>query len=356
MKRILMVYGTRPEALKLWPILCLARAEYAEDFEFRAWFTNQSEGHFVPDIVPDWSAYRSCGTALAPSFGKIMSDMEWFFNNRNGWDAVMVQGDTFSTLAGAQTAYFRGIPVIHVEAGLRTYRRNPWPEEMIRTQVDGMSKYQFCPTSQSQDNICEDEDAYRRGSWMDAKYCRVTGNTIIDRIEMEPDTWDLQPMEPVILCTLHRRESWDRFGAMMGQLSRVIEAMPEHQFVFLAHPNGKFAPSGQARIRVKPAQDYRSMLALLRRSAAVITDSGGLIEEAAYFKKPCFILRDETERQESIDAGLARIVGRNGGITEIPQLMANLGDWFNPEALCPYGDGQASRRILDFLKDDQNWE
>lgn len=340
MKRILVVFGTRPESLKLWPIIKLAREEYAEDFYLQTYFTNQSEEQYIADIKPDWSARKCCGTMRPKGFGQILSDVEWFLDNRNGWDAVMVQGDTFSTLAGAQAAYFRDVPVIHVEAGLRTYRKNPWPEEMIRSQVDVMSQWRFAPTIRAKMAL-----GYERLS------CQVVGNTIIDRIKME----SLPPSKGAlhVLCQLHRRESWEKFAPMMEALASVIRKMPFKKFIFLSHPNGKLDPflrMAPGNVRILPHQEYRPFLELMNNSEALITDSGGLIEEAAYFGKPCFILRDETERMESVEAGLAKLLGRGKDISAIPYLMETLGDWFKPEAPCPYGEGQASRRILDHLK------
>lgn len=342
MKQILVIFGTRPESLKLWPIIKMAREEYAEDILIQTYFTNQSEEQYIADIKPDWSARKRCGTHLSKSFGQIYADLEGFLENHDYWDAVMVQGDTFSTLAGAQAAYFSDIPVIHVEAGLRTFCRNPWPEEMIRSEVDLMSGWRFAPTKRSAKNLnVEGLDSF------------VVGNTIIDRIMMEHDIPDLGPTKPFFLCSLHRRESWYKFGAMMEQLEGVFKRIPDMDFVFVSHPNEKFSKhltEMSGNVHKKPAQDYPNMLARLRRCSAVITDSGGLIEEAAYLKKPCFVLRDETERMESVDAGLAKLLGRGKDISAIPYLVETFGDWFNSEAPCPYGDGQASRIILDHLK------
>ena len=356
MKRILVVFGTRPEALKFWPIIKLAKEEYTGKIELKTYVTNQSEEHFIQDISADFSAKNICGTRQASGFGKIYADLEWFLNNRNGWNAVMVQGDTFSTLAGAQAAYFRGIPLIHIEAGLRTFSRNPWPEEMIRRQVDLMSCWRFSPTVRAHEKLS-----------LYMLHDHMVGNTIIDRILLEPESKEPEPDEgnrltrsaftsdpktPYVLCSLHRRESWDKFGPMMEEMTRVIQKMSSTLFVFLSHPNGKLDPFfkfAPGNVQVLPHQEYRSLLRFMRGARAVITDSGGLIEEAAYFRKPCFILRDQTERMESVIAKLAKLLGRGKEISAIPPLMDNLEAWFNPDAPCPYGDGGASGRILDHL-------
>ena len=343
MKRILAVFGTRPESLKLWPIIKLAREEYADSLDIRTYFTRQSEEKYISDIEPDYAGKCSAGVR----FGQIYMGIESFLDD-NTPDAIMVHGDTFSTLAGAQAAYFRDIPVIHVEAGLRTFRKNPWPEEMIRCQVDRMAWVKFSPNVKAEKCLQEELGEPKSMSLM-------TGNTIIDRIGMSWPNYIDMP-ENMIICQLHRRESWEQFETMMRYLGQVFLYMADERFSFLSHPNGKVSGYDlPGNVRLITALEYPDMMSLLAHCKAVITDSGGLIEEAAYFKKPCFILRDETERMESVEIGLAKLIGRGKDISAIPWLIRNLGAWFNPEASCPYGDGQASRRILEFLKDKANW-
>lgn len=381
MKHILIAFGTRAEALKLYPLIHLWKQEsrYQEHLELSTYFTNQTERQYI-EFEPDHSAWDGEGrystSRARNSFLNLYGDLDGFLSTidvlkAQPIDAILVQGDTFSTLAGAQAAYFKGIPVMHLEAGLRTYTCNPWPEEKIRVMVDRLADVRFCPTPRAFFNLYH-EDV---GSWKGQHINLETGNTIIDmaQIEMANDeplsfshNAQLPPgiarslrEPPYFLCSLHRRESWAQFKGMMAVFGEMARSMDGFNFKFITHPNGKvdeFLKDLAPNIEVLSPCSHWETLWTLKLAAGVITDSGGLIEEAAYFKRPCFILRDETERMESIEACLAMVVGRGGDILKMPYYYEQAYEWFKADAPCPYGDGKAAECVLDFLANEDEWE
>ena len=353
MKRILIVFGTRPESLKIYPLI-----HYAKDFpdiDIKTYFTYQHEKKYI-EFEPTWAISSIGNGDIRGGIGQIYADLDWFMQKggtHKNYDYILVQGDTFSALAGALWGYYNKIPVIHVEAGLRTYKDNPFPEETNRVMIDRLSSIYFCPTGRDAEHIWNSDRMMAPG-----KSLEVIGNTIIDRLKMayeelvKNNTLSISlhiTNQSFFLCTLHRRESWDQFESMMGEL-KVISEKNRKLFYFIGNPNKKlnrFFCRTDWQLLYDP-QSYSNMVRLLYHCKGVITDSGGLIEEAAYLRKPCYILRDETERQDSIDANLAKLMGIKAFSDK---LIGDLADqsWFDKNAKCPYGEGDSAMKILSHL-------
>ena len=351
MKKILIVFGTRPESLKVYPLVY-----YAKEFpnlKVESYCTLQHEAKYL-DFEADYGISKFKESNLPPNnIGAIYDDLDWFLSQKQKeYDYILVQGDTFSALAGALWGYYNKVPVIHVEAGLRTFEEDPFPEEKNRDLIERLSSVWFCPTEQN----CQSTPIfkYRR------KNTYVVGNTIIDRLRMEMNSLKgLSELERkksegfergVYLCSLHRRESWDRFEGMLSLIKEASDKIKKG-FLFLTNPNRKlnkfFKNTGYMKM-IEPV-NYQEMVKLLINCEAVVTDSGGLIEEAAYLRKPCYILRDYTERQESVLMGLAVLLGREKGILKLSFLSEDNHFWFKKEVECPYGKGDSAKKILTIL-------
>jgi UDP-N-acetylglucosamine 2-epimerase (non-hydrolysing) len=269
-------------------------------------------------------------------------------------DLLLVQGDTTTTFVGALAAFYAGIPVGHVEAGLRSGDlQRPFPEEMNRRLVSELATLHFAPTRLAADNLLAEHVAPER--------IFVTGNTVIDALErphageLDAGLPELDPDRPVLLVTAHRRESWDEAMAELGgALADIARQRPELQIVFPIHRNpvvrDAIEPSvaGCRNVLVIEPVPYGPFVELMRRATVILTDSGGIQEEAPSFGVPVLVFREVTERSEAIAAGTARLIGVRGPdiVAEVLELVDH------PEArsrmaraVNPYGDGRASDRI-----------
>jgi UDP-N-acetylglucosamine 2-epimerase (non-hydrolysing) len=279
----------------------------------------------------------------------------------NPLDGILVQGDTTTAFAASLAAFYRKVPVAHVEAGLRT--RNilqPWPEEVNRRLTAGMTQLHFAPTPLARENLLAEA--------IPADDIVVTGNTVVDSVEklleMQALDYPLPPGvpddgSPLVLMTSHRRESW---GVELENICHAIleltEAFPQIRVIYPVHLNPNVHNTAQAmlgnrdRIHLIPPVDYFEFLSLLRRCQLVLTDSGGVQEEAPIFHKPVLVLRKVTERPEAAMLGMAKIVGtsREAIVREASRLLSSE---FAYRAMtsgdCPYGDGNASARIATAL-------
>jgi UDP-N-acetylglucosamine 2-epimerase (non-hydrolysing) len=279
------------------------------------------------------------------------------------FDWVLVQGDTTTTLAAAQAAFHRRVPVGHVEAGLRTGNlREPFPEEWNRRAVDALSDWLFAPTERSRDNLLAEG--------VPAERVMVTGNTGIDALllaleaptpELPAELAALDPARPLVLVTAHRRES---FGAPLESMCQGLAALAAREngtgvsVVYPVHPNPHVRQAvdkhltGRPNVCLLPPLDYHRFVHLMRRAHLILTDSGGIQEEAPSLGKPVLVLRDRTERPEAVEAGTAKVIGVTGEavVSEVDRL---LGDQAAYRAMAtarnPFGDGHASERIVDAL-------
>jgi UDP-N-acetylglucosamine 2-epimerase (non-hydrolysing) len=276
-------------------------------------------------------------------------------------DCVAVQGDTTTALAASMAALYRRIPVVHVEAGLRSGdMNNPYPEEANRKMISSIADIHFVPTHQSRANLLREGISEDR--------IVVTGNTVVDAMHSVVDRLPIEPLPALqnvdlnsrfILVTTHRRESWGQeLHNVCFALRDLIASFPDLNIVFPVHLNPKVGEpvkeilGGHARIHLLPPLDYVSFVQLMQRCHFVMTDSGGIQEEAPSFGKPVLVMRQVTERPEAAEAGIARIVGtsRTRLVEEAAYLLTDSEAYRRMSSVgSPYGDGKASERIAASL-------
>jgi UDP-N-acetylglucosamine 2-epimerase (hydrolysing) len=364
--RILCVFGTRPEAIKMAPVI-RALAAPSSGLEAVVCVTDQHREMLDQvlrffDVTPDYRlGVMRPGQTPSEVVARVLERLPAVFDDVRP-AGVLVQGDTTSTVAAALAAFHAHVPVGHVEAGLRTNRLDsPFPEEANRRLTTVVARWHFAPTPQARENLlCER---------VTASSIMVTGNPGVDALLSAVERLGdrrVGPRLPVeatrrlVLVTAHRRES---FGAplveLCGALRELAERNPDVELVYPVHLNPQVqAPvrrilRDHPRIHLLPPVGYAELVDLLRRCHLVLTDSGGIQEEAPSLGKPVLVLRDTTERGEGIAAGTARLVGtsRRRIVAETERL---LGDAAAYEAMArahnPYGDGRASERIVLVLR------
>jgi UDP-N-acetylglucosamine 2-epimerase (non-hydrolysing) len=357
--KIAIVAGTRPEVIKLAPVRAalLARTGIKP-----IWISTEQQSTLnaqtldVMGVAPDIIlAPPSPERSLGGRFAEVMDRLDDAFG-RIDPDFVLVQGDTSTTAAGAMAAFARRIPIGHVEAGLRTFDLDrPFPEEGWRCVVGQLAALHFAPTDVAAANLI------RVG--VDPARVHVTGNTGIDSVRLTGDRVRPEPLSGGlrrVLVTLHRRENWEaNLDKVLSGLVMLRDHIPDIEIVFVAHANPMlrdrvFAWLGdQSRIRIVGPLDYLSFLAFLKSATLVLSDSGGVQEEAPVFGAPVLVLRDSTERMEAVDAGVARLVGaeRETVVAAASQLLLNERERLEMvRAVSPFGDGFSAGRIADILE------
>jgi UDP-N-acetylglucosamine 2-epimerase (non-hydrolysing) len=369
--KVLFIFGTRPEAIKLCPVIRYFRDECDGRFDVRICVTAQHRAMLdqvleVFRVEPhyDLNAMRP-GQSLTSATSLILSELEPILQSDRP-DLVLVQGDTATTLCGALAAFYLRIPVGHIEAGLRTGdMAQPFPEEMNRVVVGRLSTLHFAATPWAASNL--------RSEGVDHSRITVTGNTGIDAVlyirdllennQLHGRDWsDLDPGRKLIVVTAHRRES---FGEGFEQISTAlleIARLPDVQIVYPVHPNPNVTEpirrnlGGHPHIRLVEPLDYISFGDLMRRSYLLLTDSGGIQEEAPSLGKPVLVLREKTERPEAVEAGTATLVGTDVRkiVDTTTFLVQNAAEYERRRRIHnPYGDGMASRRIARFILDSE---
>ncbi len=370
-RNVLAVFGTRPEAIKMAPLI--HRLQGSNDFELRICVTGQHR-HMLDqvlrlfDIVPDFDLnVITQGQTLAGITTRVLNGVHDVLD-RFQPEVVLVHGDTTTTLAATFAAFYRNVAVGHVEAGLRTGDLTaPWPEEMNRRVTDVMASWHFAPTQQALDTLV------REG--VNPERIRLTGNTGIDALlnvkqrleadaEMQRGLADLYPfLDParsLILVTGHRREN---FGAPFERLFTALRALadrnPDIQIVYPVHLNPRVREpvhdilSGHPSIHLIEPQEYLPFVYLMSRACLIVTDSGGIQEEAPALGKPVLVTRDTTERPEAVAAGTARLVGTDPDrlIAAAELLLRDPEEYAcMSRAHNPFGDGRASERIVHALQ------
>ena len=362
--KVMTVFGTRPDTIKMAPVVrALARARPA--IEPVVCVTAQHRQMLddlltlfgiVPDFDLDVMRHDQTITQITT---RVLEGMEGVLALAKP-DVVLVHGDTSTSTAAALAAFYAKIPVGHVEAGLRTSTIwEPFPEEMNRRLTGRIASYHFSPTDRARENL-EREN-------VPAADVIVTGNTVIDAFlevashepESPPPAWDgLDPSRPWIFVTAHRRENHDRMEAICGALAD-IAAFPERPQILLpVHPSPRVAPivhrllDGVAGIKLVAPLPYDTTVHSIKRSTLVLTDSGGIQEEAPCLGKPVLVMRDETERPEGIEAGTLELVGSDPRaiVAATRRLLGDETAYARmSRANNPYGDGRAARRIVDWL-------
>uniref|UniRef100_A0A7C4CA58 UDP-N-acetylglucosamine 2-epimerase (non-hydrolyzing) n=1 Tax=candidate division WOR-3 bacterium TaxID=2052148 RepID=A0A7C4CA58_UNCW3 len=360
-RKVLVCLGTRPEAIKLAPVI-RELERFPHSFSVRVLATAQHREMLdqvlkVFDIRPDidLDVMRSRQSLAALSASLFCGVERVLLAERP--DVVVVQGDTTSALISAQTAFYLQVPVAHVEAGLRT--RDPFvpfPEEMNRRLIGALAVLHFAPTDRARANLIREGVPARR--------IHVTGNTAIDALlavlkkgESQPAAVlnRVRPGQRVILVTGHRRESFGPgFRRVCRALVTIVRRNPDVDIVYPVHLNPgvrvpvRKALGGVSRIHLVEPLEYRPFVELMRNAYLILTDSGGIQEEAPTLGKPVLVLRDKTERQEGIRAGTAKLVGTGvARIVRETELLLRSPSAYRRMAVAanPYGDGRAAARI-----------
>jgi len=370
-KRILTVFGTRPEAIKMAPLVKLLEAD--NEFDSRVCVTGQHREMLdqvlsLFEIRPEYDLnIMKPGQDLYDVTTRTLMGMREILQSFKP-DCVLVHGDTSTTFAATLAAYYEQIDVGHVEAGLRTGDlSSPWPEEGNRVLTDSLSRWHFAPTSNSRDNLIREN--------VSENSIEVTGNTVIDalyqvvdKIRHSPEMTRklseefpfLDPARKMILVTGHRRES---FGGGFERICRALHDIaakyPEAQVVYPVHLNPNVQEpvnrllSDVNNIHLIEPQDYLPFVYLMEQSYLILTDSGGVQEEAPSLAKPVLVMRDNTERPEAVEAGTVRLVGtcESAIVDNVSELMDDPESYNNmAKAMNPYGDGKACLRIVSTLR------
>lgn len=366
MGRILFVFGTRPEAIKLCPLVQRLRAQ-PEHFQVKVAVTAQHRDmldqvleafRVHPDFDLDLMQPEQTLGALT---ARILAGMETVLSAARP-DLVVVQGDTNTTFAAALGAFYRRVPVAHVEAGLRTGDLGqPFPEEMNRVLTSRIAAFHFAPTRAAEAALLREGVA--------AETIFVTGNTGIDAVlwvrgalergELQAPEWPwLDPAKRLVLVTCHRREN---FGPGFDRAMRALAALaerPDVQLVYPVHRNPNvLGPAhsrldGHANIVLLDPLPYVAFVDLMRRSAMIVTDSGGIQEEAPSLGKPVLLLREKTERPEAVAAGTVKLVGTDERqiVAEAARLLDDAAEYARMTRVHnPYGDGTACAQIAQVL-------
>ncbi len=363
-KKLLFVFGTRPEAIKMAPIILEAKRN--SNFEVIVCITGQHREMIdqvlkLFEIKPDIDLNIMLpNQTLSGITSRVISEMEKVLKKIKS-DLVLIQGDTTTVMATGLVCFYNRIPIAHIEAGLRSYNiRSPFPEELNRRIVNLFSEYNFAPTKRA-------FDALKREG-IDENKIFLVGNTVIDSMlyilkqpvpQLVDELMSRIGNKKIILVTAHRRENFgDRIINICNGLKRLIERNNDIAIVYPVHFNPNIREpvfnnlSNLERVHLIEPVEYNVLVHLMKRSYIVITDSGGIQEEAPTLGKPVLIMRTETERPEGIEAGVAKLIGPFEGkiIEETEKLLKNEIEYKNmAKAINPYGDGTAAEKIVNIL-------
>ena len=369
-RKIAVVFGTRPEAIKLCPVVLALKNETS--FECSVCVTGQHREMLqqvldVFGIVPDTDlALMQPNQTLGDLTGRAIAALDKYLADEHP-DVVIVQGDTTTVFAAALAAFYHHIPVAHVEAGLRTWNfESPWPEEANRVLTTRLARWHFAPTENNKHNLLKEG--------VPAENIFVTGNTVIDallaarkKVAACPPTikelpsWLMTSDERVVLITGHRRENFgEGFENICTAIRNLAERFREVHFVYPVHLNPNVRePVGRIlgtycgrNVHLISPQGYLPFVALMNRAYMILTDSGGVQEEAPSLGKPVLVMRDTTERPEAVGAGTVKLVGmsRERIERETVTLLTDDKAYSNMASIAnPYGDGHAVERIVEVL-------
>ncbi len=365
MLKVMTIFGTRPEAIKMAPVV-KALAE-APDMDPIVTVTAQHRDMLdqvlrLFDITPDYDLnIMSPGQTLYDVTDRALLGLKSVLEEAKP-DVVLVHGDTTTTFAGALASFYQEIPVGHVEAGLRTGNiYSPFPEEMNRKLTGSLATYHFAPTSSSESNLVKEN--------INQDHLYVTGNTVIDALATtvredyvfeEEAINALDSTKRIVLVTTHRRENLgEPMRHVYGAIRQLVEEFVDIQIVFPVHKNPKVRQVVQEelgtveRVTLIDPLDYEPFANLMAKSYLILTDSGGIQEEAPALGKPVLVLRDTTERPEAVTAGTVRLVGTDkDAVHDAAYELLHDEDAYKimSNSVNPYGDGQASRRIVEALR------
>lgn len=375
MKKILLVFGTRPEAIKMAPLVKALQRDTAH-FEAKVCVTAQHRQMLdqvleVFEITPDYDLnIMAPNQDLYDITTKVLLGLRDVLKDFRP-DTVLVHGDTTTSMAASLAAFYQQIPVGHVEAGLRTFDMlSPWPEEMNRQVTDRMSTYYFAPTGQSRQNLLQEN--------IEEKKIFVTGNTVIDALLMAVDMIARKPgvkerlheeiqakgytvgTREYILVTGHRRENFgEGFLHICQAIKEIASERPDLDIVYPVHLNPNVQKpvyellSGVSNVYLISPLDYLPFIYAMQHATLILTDSGGVQEEAPSLGKPVLVMRNTTERPEAVEAGTVKLVGTDAAaiVSHVTELLRNKELYKRmSETHNPYGDGCACERILEALR------
>ena len=362
MKNILFVFGTRPEVIKLAPII-LELKKYPEKYklilcntEQQKELSNQTLGYFNLKADVNLGCMRPNQT-LAEIQTRILSSVDGVFKEYKP-DAVIVQGDTMTVLCGALVSFYNKVPVFHVEAGLRSYDIfEPFPEEVMRQMTSRVADLHFAPTEKNKQALIKENIAPNK--------IKVVGNTVIDALFcLSKDTMDraaefysnlgIDINDKLVLITAHRRENHgERIDRIIDAIKCLAEKYFDHTFIIPVHPNPNVKGKMHSRlknhnnIKLLEPLDYPNLVYLMKNAKLILTDSGGIQEEAPSFGCPTFVMRYETERQEGIDAGVSVLVGADYDkiVSLSSDILSKPKETTRLKATNPYGNGTSALKI-----------
>lgn len=375
MNKISIIFGTRPEAIKLAPVILELKRRV--DVTCRVCVTAQHRQMLdqvmdIFDIVPDVDLnLMRPNQSLSGLTSRALEAIDGYLANEKP-DVVIVQGDTTTVFSAALAAFYHKIPIAHVEAGLRTGNLDsPWPEEANRVLTSRLARWHFAPTETNRKNLLREH--------VPESQIYVTGNTVIDALLIALEKIKVAPPEipklpensldylgdkKMVLITGHRRENFGiGFENICIAISELAHKFPEIDFVYPVHlnPNVRkpvqdlLVASGAENIRLIEPLSYLPFVALMNRSHIILTDSGGVQEEAPSLGKPVLVMRDTTERPEAVEVGTVKIVGTDAEkiVSEASRLICCEDDYIQmTRKHNPYGDGTAAKRIVDVLSYD----
>lgn len=375
MKKVLLVFGTRPEAIKMAPLVKALQKDSVH-FETKVCVTAQHRQMLdqvleVFEITPEYDLnIMAPNQDLYDITSKVLLGLRDVLKEFQP-DVVLVHGDTTTSMAASLAAFYQQIPVGHVEAGLRTYDMlSPWPEEMNRQVTDRICTYYFAPTEKSRQNLLHEN--------IEDEKISVTGNTVIDALLMAVDIIAHKPgvkeqlheelrtkgytvgSRPYILVTGHRRENFgEGFLHICRAIKEIASSHPDMDIVYPVHLNPNVQKpvyellSGLENLYLISPLDYLPFIYAMQHSVLLLTDSGGVQEEAPSLGKPVLVMRNTTERPEAVEAGTVKLVGTDAdaivkNVTELlrdKEVYQHMSETHNP-----YGDGQACERIIERLR------
>ena len=365
-KNILFVFGTRPEVIKLAPVI-LELKKCPELYnvivcnsEQQKELSNQTLSYFGLKADINLDCMRQDQT-LASVQSRILTSLDKIYDD-NKIDATIVQGDTITVLTGALVSFYHKVPVFHVEAGLRSYDIfEPFPEEIMRQMASRVTNLNFAPTETNKKALLKEN--------IDEKTIHVVGNTVIDALfclseqtmQTAKNFFNFEiNLDKLVLITVHRRENHgERIDRILNAISDLATKFSDHTFVLPVHPNPNVKNKVHAKleqfknVHLLPPLDYPNLVYLMKNAKLILTDSGGIQEEAPSFGCPTLVMRYETERKEGIEAGVSILVGAdyNKIILESEMVLENDKASTRLKAQNPYGDGKTSIKIEKLIKE-----
>ncbi len=367
MKNIIFIFGTRPEIIKLAPVI-LEMQKYPEDYniiicntEQQKELSNQTLAYFGLKADINLDCMRE-NQSLSSVQARILTSLDKVFCE-NKIDAAVVQGDTMTVLCGALTAFYHKIPVFHVEAGLRSYDiYEPFPEEVMRQMTSRVTELHFAPTEINKkallrEGIIENKIHVVGNTVIDALFC--ISDEVVEKSRKFYEENNIPIDDKLVLITAHRRENHgERIDRIIDAVSYLTEKYKNHTFVIPVHPNPNVYDKIHSRLGdykniylLKPL-DYPYLVYLMKHAKLILTDSGGIQEEAPSFACPTLVMRYETERKEGIEAGVSKLVGADYEkiVEESEKILSSTKDSTRLKAQNPYGNGTASKQIEKIIR------